>query len=448
MHWHWRNALRRNGEELERWQAFKDYQRKYSNEGRLKTDLDLDTSDQTLADLLTRLSDWQEFEEFQQSLVDRANCLKEDSRQEFEDLRANVPRTGRFPRTLDDRRRLYYCLLKLGRSQSTVDSAEKPLSWIKQQYPMMLSEAIDTLDSSLHPSLVTKLAKQANAIHQRLENLGGIPSRYLLLPDSSLGCRELLSHWASESQYFKEELIDWRLFWAWRKKFRNADLSNMGQERVFNGNKLHYRHYDDHVDFRSWDLEKAHTWVSMWQLEIKQHGGATPLINRTDDYYICGDSKHSLPHLHSARAAITRAETRLRQAFAARAVFLKTKGMSDTNCKSNRGQVSQQIPLSPPPTARVSPGTELYHRTIKACGASTLPVPEILRRRKRSAEEMLGSSEYNGETSAMNKRRCPPIRVQVLCHHRPPSQRLQCSNHLRKQWRHGKTRRCGIMMLA
>lgn len=83
--------------------------------------------------------------------------------------------------------------------------------------------------SELQSTLMDKMKKQTVATRHRLEKLGGKPSRSLLSPAASMGYMERLLHWTSETPFFKEEVNDWRLFWAWLKKFKNADPTNKGQ---------------------------------------------------------------------------------------------------------------------------------------------------------------------------------------------------------------------------
>ncbi|KAF6241780.1 hypothetical protein HO173_000492 [Letharia columbiana] len=65
MNHHWSRESAHFERELENWQRFRENQQRLQHLDRLETELELDDTDAGLINVLTRLSDWEEFEVFQ-----------------------------------------------------------------------------------------------------------------------------------------------------------------------------------------------------------------------------------------------------------------------------------------------------------------------------------------------------------------------------------------------
>ena len=270
---HWGHELHRASEEIYRWQQFRDYQRNQSKSERLPEELDLVSTDQTLVDLLNRLSDWQEFQQFQQISVNQRIRSKSSCRLRFEELRRErVESKG-------SGEEVYYqqwhkvdcCLRDLENRQERLEDFVQPLTFIKEEYPKILAEINDTIatDLMLREDFEARLEKQTKAIYQRLRNLGGTPSHTVRRPSPYEDSLQRLLHWGSEIALFKVELWHWTNFLAWRK--RGEDLDNPDDDiRGVSAPRMPAPELCDSLrEYRYHQLDKAESWVRFWNAKAK-----------------------------------------------------------------------------------------------------------------------------------------------------------------------------------
>ena len=270
MNHHWLSEYVQFTEELEKWQSFKECQQKFQHEKRRETQLELDNSDAELIKVLIKLSDWQEFEIFQERI--RVNALDfEDRRlQEFEEI---IPWDVTAYTNSAAHGALRTWLRGLDRSQELLESANDQLNWIKDQWPKVLAEAIHSLRKrpELQPKLEAKFRKQTHGAFSAIEELGGRPSHTVSQPDGAMDGLQRTLYWSSETSKYMEELLDWKTFLTWR-------LHTLGDSAAIERREYRCPHFDSALDFfaqfekfRLFQYNLALTWLKVWQRAVRWH---------------------------------------------------------------------------------------------------------------------------------------------------------------------------------
>lgn len=216
---HWLEESRHFRSELGKWQNFRGCQQRFQHLDRLETQLELDNTDARLINALTSLSDWQEFEVFQHHILTDAVNFEDQCRRNLLYITKYEDTTEELLPSSAAHHAIGPWLRPFGQSQEEIEAARKQLNWVKDQWPKVVAEAIESISMApeLLPLLEAKFRKQTNGAFNAIQRLGGRPSHGVSPPDKGMDGLHRLFYWSSETSKYMEELLDWEMFLDWRR---------------------------------------------------------------------------------------------------------------------------------------------------------------------------------------------------------------------------------------
>ena len=270
MEHHWLRESKQFREELERWQKFKKCQRNFQHERRLETQLELDHTDARLINVLTRLSDWEEFRVFQRQFLVEALEFEDRRRLEFLDF-IEWDVTAQTNSAAHEVLRTWLHLLDT--SEEEVEAANSQLNWVKNQWPKVVAESVEAMSETpeLQLKLEAKFRKQTNAAFSAIQELGGRPSHTVSQPSETMDDLHRILYWSSETSKYTEELLDWKTFLNWRRH-------SLGDKTSMKGRKYQCPQFESASDFfaefrkfRRYQQNIALAWLKLWQRMVRWH---------------------------------------------------------------------------------------------------------------------------------------------------------------------------------
>ena len=273
MNHHWSRESKQFREELQKWQHFREYQQSVQHLDRLETDLELDNTDAGLIEMLTRLSDWQQFETFQD--LTRVDAAEFESRCRLSFLQITKwENTCEYSPTRSvGHEAIRTWLRQFDYSQEDMEAAKTQLNWVKGEWPKLVAEVVNSLSKTpeLLPKLEAKLRKQTHAVFNEIQKLGGRPTHAVSPPDESIDDLHKLLHWSSETSKYTEELLDWKRFLKWRQ-------NHLGEKSTVDQQKYQCPQYQSPLEFlaefekyRLFQYDVALTWLKCWQRVVRWH---------------------------------------------------------------------------------------------------------------------------------------------------------------------------------
>ena len=270
---HWSKESEYFDEELTRWKEFRTHQQTAENHRWLKIDFDPNATDPRLANILVKLNDWREFQNYQQMKVSRyALSIRRHLKDIMGDETVSAEAASRPNfQCLTDR-----SLDRFFGLQMALESSENLLTWVEGQIPEILAETSPTLEAStlLQRKFETDLEQQAHAFHHKLLSLEARPDRSVQAPGHSLGFTRKICHWGLETTRLMKDLWEWRVFLKWRRtnmyKSGTSNLEGQASNRL----SSHVQVWVDFVAFRQYELDRTRNWVDIWQRMLPEKENA------------------------------------------------------------------------------------------------------------------------------------------------------------------------------
>ena len=264
---HWKQENIHFTNELANWRKFKKYQQDLQHLDRLETGLDLRNLDASSINALNRLSDWQDFEAFQYHNLTDAINFEDHCRQEFLKITEWEASTEQSSSTSPPHGAFGAWLCSFNKSQESIEAAKKQLTWIRDQWPKVATEAFASVSMTLklQSSLEGKFEKQTLTAFSAIQKLGGRPSHAVRPPDGSMDVVHRILYWISETSRYKDELLHWKHFLEWRQVKLGEDSTMRKAE--YQCPKLEsVLEYSAMVEeFRQLQHESALTWLERWR---------------------------------------------------------------------------------------------------------------------------------------------------------------------------------------
>ena len=281
---HWNAERKQFGEELRRWQSFRNVQQ-WRREHRPEFAREEETErqrypqDPLLTASLKKLKDWKEYQAYFQRGIDRDKKEIERARGAVEAIQRKDPEVvmnkGKI-RGRDDRDWLNYITTK----REWVAAEEKRMEWVKQQLPVVLSECAASLIGAptSRREMKERSEFEARRVFQALVDTGGRPTRPIR-PVSDIQEREhtdddlhVLCHWESECSQFEEELREWKKILDYRQK-KEADGGTKAQleEQQSAETMTQVDFWKVHRAYRQREVDNAEQWVEFWQRQVEDY---------------------------------------------------------------------------------------------------------------------------------------------------------------------------------
>ena len=313
MNRHWQNELANFKAEISLWERFRSHQQKLLGLDRLDTELELDHTNAELVKVLTRLSDWEEFEVFWNHQNVNALMFERVGHSYFLDKMEPEALGEESSPSSEGHRNIRIGLRQFNRSQKEVRSTKAWLNWIKGEWPKLVAESIDDLSKTpdLQPVLEARFRKQTHATFSAIQELGGQPSHVVSPPDESMDFLHRVLHWSSETAIYKKELGEWRIFLEWRGH-QTANKSTMERK---GGQRPHFRpaleFFGEFEKFRRCQYNRALSWVKCWRRIVRWYEEEIEMPNPDYEQYTPHDLQK---YAEVARSRVTESEQKLADA--------------------------------------------------------------------------------------------------------------------------------------
>lgn len=394
---HWLEESRLFRSELENWQKFRGCQKKFQHLSRLESQLELDNTDARMIKALTNLSDWQEFEVFQQHILTDALNFEDRCRQNFLCItKAEVSTEKSLPSSAAHDA-IGPWFLPFDRNQEEIEAAKKQLQWIKDQWPKVVAEAMESTSTApeLQSPLEAKFKKQTHGVFSAIQKLGGRPSHGVSPPDEGMDGFHKLLYWSSESSKYMEELVDWKKFLNWRRReLGDYTLVKEGEYRCPEfGSALEF--FTEFEDFRLYEYNLSLTWLRCWQRIVRWYEEEidTPRwyideINTPDRDSTPGFQED---HAEAARSHVKDSEQKVADAAARleKSSQERTHALS-VHCESVGGETAIRFPQKPSlPSPSISDTDSL--RSSQSSSSSSSPSSSQLSMRPTSPQTSCSS---------------------------------------------------------
>ena len=348
MNHHWLEERARFGRELEDWQRFREHQHRAQHLGRVETELELDDTDAGLIEVLTRLSDWEQYRVFHGQIRHDAFNSEDRCRMNFLDI-------TKWEATTKHQRKISIAHDAIGnwfevfdRSQKKMEAANNQLTWIKSQWPKLIAESVESLSNTpqLQSQLEAKFRKQTHAAFNAIQKLGGRPSHTIIPPEKSEDCLHRILYWTSETSKYKEELLDWKLFLTCRQR-------DLGDESTMQEQELRCPQFQSASEFSA-EFEKfqrfrydiALTWLVCWQRIVRWYEEES---ERAHPFYsnvpLDGYAKKARAHVIDSEQKVADAATRLQKAMLEHAHALSEHASDETRIEHSQTAFPPPRPL-------------------------------------------------------------------------------------------------------
>ena len=273
MSYHWQSENVHFSDELGNWTKFRKYQQDLHKFGFLETALQLNNTDAALIYVLTKLSDWQDFEGFQYQNLVSALTREDRCRQEFLYITGYEGTTEEPAPSSVVHDVLHAWLSAFNCSQEAIEAAKQQLKWIKDQWPTVVAEALASISMApeVQSSLEMKFSRQTFAAFSIIQKLGGRPSHAVVLPDDSMDIFNRILHWSSETSKYMEELLHWKHFLKWQRGEPGEKPKIQWGDYQCPGLKSGLELSADFEKFRRLEYESALTWLKCWQRIVRWH---------------------------------------------------------------------------------------------------------------------------------------------------------------------------------
>ena len=361
--------------ELDNWKEFREYQQSIQHLNRLETEMELDNTDARLINDLTRLSDWQDFEVFQQQIVVDLEDFEHRCRlrlSEIVEWEASAEHGE-----IDDEmkfaahRAIYACFSQMGRCQEDLEAARKQLNWIRSQWPEVVAQVINSISRTpeLQPTLEMKLRKQTHATFNAILKLGGRPSHIVSRPGPHLDHSHRLLHWSSETSKYTNELLGWRKFLKWRDDHQGVRCLTERQGDRYPTFQSALDFYANLKDFRKWEHDEALSWVKYWQRVVRwyEDENETPEPpGWLDDY-----AKEARSHMRDSEQKLADTATRLEKSMQEHAHALSQHGQPIGDETKTRSPQIRHLPTPPPSSSESSQSSRSSSSSLSSCSSSS-----------------------------------------------------------------------------
>ena len=260
--------------ELRRWQSFKQAQQKYHQCDRSELDLELENTDVTLVEALSKLNDWQEFQLIHVSEFHEAERFYAYCQQGIVRSHGAIVVASSADAILKFEEPHVGSMSDMTEAQDRLETTREGLSWVKSQWRDVIAEAcslIAGVPKLLEQQLEAKFERQTRAIYRTLQEKGARPSHAVHAPDKNASLPQRIQHWVSESSALDQELWEWRIFMAWRRHIR--DSGNMDQQgrRILSEGDSRSELFKDFVKYQQYGVDKASSWVDCWRRQARKH---------------------------------------------------------------------------------------------------------------------------------------------------------------------------------
>ncbi len=255
---HWAKERNYWGDELWRWQKFKEGQQIH---GRSELDLELKNTDEALTEALSKLDDWQQFQLHHQRKVSEAEMF-------YEECQQNIAKSLSAMDAVSSVDRMFAVQKPFGgwlsKAQEQLDASQKDLMWVKSQWTEVIAEACASIAPvpRLQKELEAKFEMQTKTVYRTLQEKGARPSHSIHPPDKKATFAQRLQHWISEDSGFEAELWDWKLFTAWRRCATSADTANREAQKQPSSVDPYSDPFEDLVKYHQHEYHKAVSWVN------------------------------------------------------------------------------------------------------------------------------------------------------------------------------------------
>ena len=429
---HWSKESKYFDDELTRWKEFRLHQQTAEHHIWLKIDFDPSATDPRLANILVKLNDWREFQNYQRMKIDHYALSIRRITQNPED----IVRDESASREAASHPNLQYLtnrgLDRLFELQMGLESSETLLTWIEGQITEILAETSATLeaDTSLQRRFETELEQQAYCFHQELLSLEARPDHSVQTPSHSLGFTQRICHWGLETTRLMKDLWEWRVFLKWQRTNLNKSSTSTLEGQASNRPSSHIRVWVEYVAFRQYELDRTRTWVKVWQRMLPEK---KKTLMTTEEEDLGQDRSQSQPtsvlsyvkaieqDVHTAETRLRSAEQQLAQLSSQLSSQALVQGIQNSTKPSHS---SPYIPDSESSTVDLFKGLTLdsrsifseVHQTVKsikapACGApdsaQSSCVPEV------EGERRILQSNITKRQAAIVSEDTDPIRFPV-----------------------------------
>lgn len=267
MYHHWQKESGHFRRELENWKKFREGQLRYQHLDRPETQLELDSKDAGLIKILTRLSDWQEFEVFQDLICVDAAYFEDRCRMNLLAILKCQVATEHSSTSSAGHNAIGHWFRTFDQSQEEVEAAEDRLKWIQGEWPKVIAESVALLSKTpeLRQALIAKFRKQTYGVFSAIQKLGGRPSHAVCPPDENMDDLNRVLYWNLETSKYKEELLEWKKFIKWRERHLGEISTIQGQEYQCPQFQSTVEFYSDFERFRSYEHDVALSWLKVWQ---------------------------------------------------------------------------------------------------------------------------------------------------------------------------------------
>ena len=369
---HWNVESVRCEDELELWLKFLKWKEQDQFYFKQSFNLDLETTDPQLLEILTKLRDWQLFQLLRWKSVygsliskDRARLKPSSCGEDWND-------------------KLYF-------RQRRLEQNEKILRWVTNEYPKLLADCLESIRElpSLERSLEEKIKTQTYAMHDEIKRLGGTPNRPVYPADQSIDLYGRLCHWNSQTEYFQNELHDWRIFLTRQWEKERSDVASIS---AFATSKSRMVINSDAVDYRKSELEKARRWVDCWQEYLAEEEIKDQESYEIPEGVVYGGGSitgYVRANIDLAHQDVAKAMERLEWAQQVLARISAENETSNDN-DATMENIEHQLPITPPQTSSGSPESRSRDRRKGAPTKPPLPSRRSQRLRNKSSNEVLG----------------------------------------------------------
>ncbi len=257
--------------ELENWQKFRENQQKFQHWVRLEIQLKLDNTEAELIKALTDLRDWQEFEVFQRHNLADALQFEERCGQNLLQITEWEVPGEHSPTNFAAHDAIGSGLRSFDDSQEEVEAAKRQFDWVKDQWPKVVAEALDSISVTpeLQSTLEAKFREQTYGTFNTIQKLGRRPSHAIEPPDETKDSLHRILHWNSETSKYMEDLLDW-------EQFLQLQRHNQGEGPILKFGDFRCPQFQSTVEFlweyeifRQFQYDHALTWLKCRQRVVR-----------------------------------------------------------------------------------------------------------------------------------------------------------------------------------
>ena len=284
---HWTEEWALFQEELDQWTKFKEYQSTMNQKPLLKINFDPEDTDQRLTQILLRLDDWREFQDYQLQEVGHATMQTWKSTRHVEQMMRNESVSAAVSASFETQEEWRSCLRQLLPRQHDLESSQKQLTWIESQIVEILSEACASLkdNRTLQLQLGLKLKQHANKVRQELTDLGAEPFFSIEFLPETRDIAQIIWYWGSKVTLLMRQHWEWKIFLRWRiSRPYTVKSVNIEQRSLRHSPDLQMR--ADYVSYQRYQLDRTRSWVVAWERLLEWKEGFLDTVSITIRAYV------------------------------------------------------------------------------------------------------------------------------------------------------------------